>query len=71
MDSKGQALDNIFTERFFRSLKYEDLYINEYEKPAELISAGDCYIRFYNEERPHQSLGYKVPNEVSGQLPSY
>lgn len=71
MDGKGQALDNIFTERFFRSLKYEDLYINEYEKPAELISAVDCYIHFYNEERPHQSLGYKAPNEVSGQLPSY
>ena len=71
MDGKGQALDNIVTERFFRSIKYEDLYINEYESPAELIRAVDHYIRFYNSKRPHQSLAYKTPNEVSQQTPSY
>jgi len=71
MDGKRQALDNIFTERFFRSIKYEDLYINEYESPAELIPAVDRYIRFYNSERPHQSLEYKTPNEVSVHAPSY
>jgi putative transposase len=71
MDGKRQALDNIITERFFRSIKYEDLYINEYGSPAELIRAVDRYIRFYNSNRPHQSLAYKTPNEVSRQMPSY
>ena len=71
MDGKGQDLDNIVTERFFRSIKYEDLYINEYESPAELIRAVDHYIRFYNSKRPHQSLAYKTPNEVNQQTPSY
>lgn len=70
MDGKGQALDNARTERFFRSIKYEDLYINEYETPRELIRAVDSYIWHYNEERPHQALGGKTPNEISKLAPS-
>lgn len=71
MDGKGQALDNARTERFFRSIKYEDLYINDYETPTQLIRAVDHYIHFYNNERPHQALEYQTPNEVSQHAPSY
>lgn len=71
MDGKGQALDNIVTERLFRGIKYEDLYISEHESPAELIRAVDHCIRFHNSRRPHQSLAHKTPNEVSQQTPGY
>ena len=71
MDGKGQALDNIITERFFRTIKYEDLYINEYETPKALGKAVDRFIRKYNETRPHQSLDYRTPNEVSKNQPTY
>ena len=71
MDGKGQALDNARTEHFFRSIKYEDLYINDYETPTQLIRAVDHYIHFYNNERPHQALEYQTPNEVSQHAPSY
>jgi len=64
MDGKGRALDNIFTERFWRSLKYEEIFINEYDTPRILRLAVIEYIHFYNNDRPHQSLGYKTPNEV-------
>jgi putative transposase len=64
MDSKGRALDNIFTERFWRSLKYEDIYLKEYET-VTLAKAGIAeYINFYNTDRPHQSLKYKTPAEI-------
>ncbi len=62
MDSKGQALDNIRTERFFRSLKYEDIYINEYITPREMINGVNRYMRDYNMVRPHASLGGLTPN---------
>lgn len=71
MDGKGRARDNAITERFFRSLKYEDLYINEYNTPKELKIAVDGYVRTYNQERPHQSLDYCTPNEMSHKQPSY
>lgn len=61
MDGKGRALDNIFVERFFRTLKYEDIYINEYVSPRALRKGLQHYIEFYNCERPHQSLGYSRP----------
>ena len=64
MDSKGRALDNIFIERFWRSLKYEDIYINDYRDGKELIIGLDNYINFYNFSRGHQSLKYKTPAEV-------
>lgn len=64
MDSRGRALDNIFIERLWRSLKYEDIYLKGYSSMPELIKGVDNYIKFYNFERPHQSLGYKTPAEV-------
>ena len=61
MDGKGQALDNIRTERFFRSLKYEEIYINEYITPKEMIAAVNMYIHNYNTVRPHSALGGLTP----------
>lgn len=61
MNSKGRALDNIFIERFFRTLKYENIYLNEYETPSSLRRGLNQYIRFYNEQRLHESLGYRHP----------
>jgi Transposase and inactivated derivatives len=61
MDGKGRALDNIFVERFFRTLKYENIYLNEYETPRSLRKGLNQYIRFYNEQRLHESLKYKSP----------
>ena len=61
MDGKGRALDNIFVERFFRTLKYESIYLNEYETPKSLRRGLNQYIRFYNEQRLHGSLGYRYP----------
>ena len=61
MDGKGRATDNSRTERFFRSLKYECIYINEFENPRALRQGIAHYVQFYNEERPHQSLGGARP----------
>ena len=61
MDGKGHALDNIFTERLWRSVKYEHFYLNDYEDSLFLWIGLDGYFRFYNQERPHQSLSYKTP----------
>jgi len=62
MDGKGQALDNVRTERFFRSLKYDDLYIKEYITPREMIEGVRQYIHDYNTIRPHESLGGLTPH---------
>ena len=64
MDGKGRCIDNIHIERFWRSLKYEEVYLKSYESMKEARESIGSYIKFYNEERPHQSLGYKTPNEV-------
>lgn len=61
MDGKGRALDNIIAERFFRTLKYEDIYLNEYMTPKDLRKGLQRYINYYNHERLHQSLGYTPP----------
>jgi putative transposase len=63
-DGRGRALDNVFVERLWRSVKYEDIYIKDYERVSELESGLTAYFRFYDEERPHQSLGYRTPGEV-------
>lgn len=68
MDGKGRAIDNIFIERLWRSLKYERVYLNDYETVYEAIGDIDDYFKFYNHERPHQSLGYKTP--AAAYLPS-
>lgn len=69
MDSKGRALDNVFTERFWRNLKYEEVYVKNYQSPREARQEIARYIDFYNRERPHQSLGYRTPFEVYTAVP--
>ena len=64
MDGRGRALDNVFSERFWRSLKYELIYLHEYVTVAELARALREYVRFFNYERPHQALEYRTPWEV-------
>jgi len=64
MDGKGRAIDNIYIERLWRSLKYEDIYIKEYETVPECIAGVNKYFKFYNSERFHQSLDYKTPDEI-------
>jgi len=64
MDSKGRALDNVYIERFWRSLKYENIFINDYGTVKELKEGIRRYIQFYNTERFHQSLEYQTPDEV-------
>ncbi len=64
MDSKGRALDNAYMERVWRSLKYENIYLNDYQSISELRQGVNRYFMAYNSTRPHQSLGYEVPNKV-------
>jgi len=64
MDGRGRALDNIFIERLWRSLKYEEVYLHDYSNVAEARAGISNYIKFYNEERLHQSLDYKTPEQV-------
>ena len=64
MDGRGRALDNVFVERLWRSVKYEDIYIRGYEAVPELHHGLGRYFAFYNDERPHQSLNYRTPTAV-------
>jgi len=64
MDGKARWIDNVIIERWFRSLKWDDIYINEYNSPKELRQGIAEYIRKYNNERPHSSLDYATPNKV-------
>ena len=64
MDGRGRALDNIFIERLWRSLKYEDIYLKDYATVPQLYQGLTEYFYFYNQERPHQALDYRVPQEV-------
>ena len=64
MDGKGRCLDNVFVERLWRSVKYEDIYVRGYEAVPELQGGLGRYFGFYNDERPHQSLSYRTPAEV-------
>ena len=64
MDGKGRALDNVFVERLWRSLKYEEVYIKRYETGLEAVQGITAYFQFYNQERPHQSLDYRTPQTV-------
>lgn len=63
-DSKGRALDNIFVERLWRSVKYEEIYLKDYRDVKEAIKGLRNYFEFYNSERLHQSLNYKTPESV-------
>lgn len=64
MDGRGRALDNIFVERLWRSVKYEDIYLKNYETGGTLSAGMKNYFSFYNRERPHQSLDYQTPSRV-------
>jgi putative transposase len=64
MDGRGRALDNIFVERLWRSVKYEDIYLKDYANVPTLITGLTDYFTFYNEARFHQSLGYRTPAQV-------
>ena len=64
MDGKGRYLDNIFVERLWRSIKYEEVYLKAYQNGTEARKAIGAYLDFYNRERPHQALGYRTPGQV-------
>jgi putative transposase len=64
MDGKGRCLDNVFVERLWRSLKYEEVYLKAYSTVREAQSGIGSYLRFFNEERPHQALGNRTPEAV-------
>lgn len=64
MDSKGRALDNVVIERFWRNIKQEKIYLNEYDSISALRGGIEEYMLFYNEERPHQSFAYSTPDEI-------
>ena len=64
MDGRGRALDNVFTERLWRSVKYEEVYLRDYDAPPAAIAGLERYFRFYNEERYHQALLYRTPAAV-------
>jgi putative transposase len=64
MDGKGRCLDNVFVERLWRSLKYEEVYLRAYEGPREARRGIGGYLGYFNNDRPHQALGGKTPREV-------
>ena len=64
MDGRGRAMDNVFTERLWRSVKYEEVYLHDYQTVQEAKEGISKYLGFYNQERPHQSLDYWTPAEV-------
>ena len=69
MDGRGRVYDNIFIERLWRTVKYEEVYLHDYRSVSEARLRIDSYFQFYNTERPHEGLGYRTPYEVySGQL---
>ena len=61
MDGRGRALDNVFIERLWRSLKYELIYPGDFASGLDLFPALENYFHFYNHQRPHQALGYQTP----------
>jgi len=64
MDGRGRAMDNIFIERLWRTVKYDHIFLHDYADVNEVIAGLRWFFRFYNHERPHQSLGYQTPAEV-------
>jgi len=69
MDGRGRWVDNVFIERLWWSLKYEDVYLRAYETPAQAKHGIGNYLAFYNADRPHQGLGYQTPDAVYAGLP--
>ncbi len=70
MDGRGRVSDNIFLERLWRSVKYEEVYLHEYRTVADARGHLAAYFRFYNEERPHETLDYRTPHEVYFEAPA-
>jgi len=64
MDGKGRVMDNIMVERLWRTVKYEDIYIKDYETVKDLKKGLRSYFWFYNNERPYQGLGDRTPAEL-------
>ena len=64
MDGKGRYADNIFVERLWRTVKYEEVYLKAYGNSSEARRELEAYFRFYNDQRPHQALGYRTPAEM-------
>ena len=64
MDGKGRYSDNIFVERLWRTVKYEEVYLKAYANGRDAKAGIDTYFHFYNTQRPHQSLGYRTPAEL-------
>ncbi len=64
MDGKGRCMDNIFIERLWRSVKYEEIYVNEFHSVEQLRKSLKKYFDFYNHERPHQSFNGQTPAEI-------
>lgn len=64
MDGRGRAMDNVFIERLWRTVKYEDIFLHDYAEVGEVIAGLKRFFRFYNHERPHQSLGNQTPAQV-------
>jgi len=64
MDGRGRALDNVFVERLWRTVKYEEVYLKGYESVGQAIESLRAYFAFYNQERPHQALSYRTPADV-------
>jgi putative transposase len=64
MDGKGRCMDNVFVERLWRSVKYEEVYLKVYQHGSEARVGISAYLAFYNQERPHQALAYRTPGQV-------
>lgn len=64
MDGKGRAIDNIFIERLWKSVKYECIYLHAFEDGVQLYNGLNAYFQFYNTERLHQSLDYETPESL-------
>jgi putative transposase len=64
MDGRGRGLDNVFVERLWRTVKYEEVYLKDYGTPREAIQGLEAFFQLYNRQRPHQALGYQTPATV-------
>ena len=64
MDGRSRCMDNVFVERLWRSIKYEEVYLKAYQNGTEARKGIGAYLAFYNQERPHQALGYRSPGQV-------
>ena len=64
MDGRGRVYDNIFVERLWRTVKYEEVYLKDYSDMRDVKAGLSSYFKFYNNERIHQALGYRTPREI-------